>query len=89
MICSGTATQGEHPNWGPLFKLVGEHLAGEFMWIYEIELAGGHGSLQAYKHRWTRRYLLLSADGHAMAYTADGRYRTIGLAHAVRNVFGR
>jgi hypothetical protein len=89
MVSTGTMIQGEHPRWAPLIELVGERLAGDFMWMYEVELHGGAGPLQAYKHRWTRRYLLLTDAGDAMSYTADGRYRAVGIAQALRAAYGR
>ncbi|MEX2107821.1 MAG: hypothetical protein WD827_02900 [Solirubrobacterales bacterium] len=62
-------SQYETPNWDPLI----DFLAGNFMWMHEVELADGT-RLHAYKHRETRRYLHLSSDGRAFFYSADGFY---------------
>ena len=48
------------PDWQPLIDL----LASEFMWMHAVPLDDGR-TLHAYKHRWTRRYIHLTADGHA------------------------
>jgi hypothetical protein len=47
--------------WAPLLELAPDDVA-DFMWMFEAELDDGI-PLHAYKHRWTRRYLYLSADG--------------------------
>lgn len=46
------------PIWEPLLELVPEHI-DDFMWMFEVELEDGTKA-QAYKHRWTRRYLHLT-----------------------------
>lgn len=46
--------------WPPLLELVPDYVP-DFMWMYEVELEDGT-VLQAYKHRWTRRYLYIE-DG--------------------------
>ncbi|MBA2566700.1 MAG: hypothetical protein H0V08_02755 [Thermoleophilaceae bacterium] len=37
----GTATQGHEPEWEPLLAAVGEEVAGDFMWMFEVELSNG------------------------------------------------
>lgn len=65
--------QYEDPDWEPLVTVVGEELAGEFMWMNQCGSADG-APVQAYKHYWTRRYLYL--DGELNAY----RWGYIGAA---------
>jgi len=66
-------TQVERPNWEPLVNAVGERVAGDFMWMFEVELSDGR-SLQAYKHVDTRCYVHLAADGQAHYYKEPNRY---------------
>jgi hypothetical protein len=69
----GEVTQGERPEWEPLVNAVGERVARDFMWMFEVELSDGT-SLQAYKHVDTRRYVHLAADGQAYFYESPDRY---------------
>jgi hypothetical protein len=69
----GEMTQGEQPNWEPLVDAVDERVAGDFMWMFEVELSDGR-SLQAYKHIDTRGYVHLAADGGAYFYEPPDRY---------------
>lgn len=73
---AGEMGQGDRPNWEPLEALAGEDLAGEFMWMFQVDLADGT-AVHAYKHIFTRRYLHLGEDGRTFAFTYSGRYRTI------------
>jgi hypothetical protein len=75
-LMAGERSQGDHPNWEPLLALVGDVLVGEFMWMFEIELADGV-AVHAYKHIITRRYLHIAEDGRTFVFTAPGRYRPI------------
>jgi hypothetical protein len=70
----GRVTQGEWPEWGPLLRLVGEPLIGDFMWMFEVELSDGT-AVQAYKHIRTRAYIHLDAEGAAYVYESSGEYR--------------
>ena len=83
--CYGRAarvTQSDSPVWEPLIEAVGERLVGTFMWMYEEEMAD-RTILQVYKHIRTRRYMHLSTDGRAYAYTPCGmRWRT-DMSHAI------
>lgn len=56
--------------------MVGEELAGEFMWMFQVDLADGT-AVHAYKHICTRRYLHLAEDGRTLAFTRSGRYRAV------------
>jgi hypothetical protein len=59
-----------------LVDAVGERVARDFMWMFEVELSDGR-SLQAYKHVDTRRYVHLAADGEAYFYEPPDRYVSI------------
>ena len=72
----GELGQGDRPNWEPLEAMVGEVLAGEFMWMFQVDLADGT-TVHAYKHICTRRYLHLGEDGRTFAFTYSHRYRTV------------
>ena len=72
----GEMGQGERPNWQPLEAMVGDVLAGEFMWMFQVDLADGT-AVHAYKHICTRRYLHLAEDGRTFAFTFCRRYRQV------------
>jgi hypothetical protein len=59
-----------------LFNAVGDRVARDFMWMFEVRLGDGR-SLQAYKHIDTRRYVHLTADGQAYFYEHPERYVSI------------
>jgi hypothetical protein len=69
---AGETIQAQQPEWQPLLDLV-NGVVDDFMWMFEVELEDGR-RLHAYKHRRTRRYLHLDAEGRAFAYTPEGRY---------------
>lgn len=73
---AGEMGQGDRPNWEPLEVMVGEQLAGEFMWMFQVDLADGT-AVHAYKHIFTRRYLHLGEDGRTFVFTRSERYRMI------------
>lgn len=79
-------TQAERPEWEPLVNAVGERVAGDFMWMFEVELSDGT-SLQAYKHVDTRRYVHLAADGQAYYYVSPNRYVPIAAWEVFAAVF--
>jgi hypothetical protein len=83
--CRSWVRQYERPVWGPLVEVVGEELAGTFMWMNEEELEDGV-VLQAYKHIDTRRYLYLSEGGYAYEYAACGGLVPVRLDFAVQDV---
>ena len=61
--------------WGPLLELAPDDIDA-FMWMFEAELDDGI-PLQAYKHRWTRRYIYLSADGRAFDEVGYRRFEEV------------
>lgn len=75
----------EWPVWEPLEDAVGDELLGWFMWMYEARLDDGT-AVHAYKHRSTRRYLLLDAAGGAYGYD-EGHYPRFPLSRAIDAVF--
>jgi hypothetical protein len=79
---SGTHLRADEPEWEPLLKAVGEHLAGGFMWMYATTLENGT-VVHAYKHHDTRRYLFLDVDLQAFTYTACGSYSPTRLDWAI------
>jgi hypothetical protein len=82
----GKSTQGDNPDWRPLVAVIGDELAADFMWMYEVELSTG-ARLQVYKHIDTRRSIHLDADGEAFAYESPDRYRSIPVADVLAEVF--
>jgi hypothetical protein len=82
----GEIVQSERPNWQPLEALVGERVAGDFMWMFEVELRDG-SLLEAYKHIDTRRYIHLNALGEAFVYESPDRYRQASTAQVLNAVF--
>jgi len=80
----------DEPVWRPLVKLVGERLAGTFMWMHEDELEDG-SFLHAYKHIYTRRYLYLylylylTELGRAYELAACGRFVPTRLDYALQS----
>jgi hypothetical protein len=85
-ICTGKMTQGETPNWEPLLSVVGEELAGDFMWMFEVALSIGT-MIQAYKHIDTRRYVHLDSNGTGYVYEETDRYRSVDVADVLAVVF--
>jgi hypothetical protein len=79
---TGRMTDSAAPNWAPLLRVVGEELAGSFMWMFEIATSDGR-RLQAYKHRHTRRYLYLDNRAGSFLYVGPDRYQRIDLAAAL------
>ena len=71
----GPMTQGDDPDWRPLVRAVGEDLAGDFMWMYEVVTSDA--SIHAYKHIDTRRYVHLDAELSAYAWVREERYRRV------------
>ena len=78
--------QGDRPEWRPLIDLVGERVTGDFMWMFEVELADGR-ALHAYKHVDTRCYIHLALDGQAFVYEEPDRYRSVPAATVLAAVF--
>lgn len=80
------AVQGEPPNWEPLLTAVGAQLAGWFMWMHEGTFADG-STVQAYKHRSTRRYLFLDDHGQAHDEVDVRMFVPISLSFAIGVAF--
>src|SRR6266496_1339412 len=82
----GGIVQFEEPRWEPLERAVGEELMETFMWMFEVQTTE-HRRFQAYKHRYTRRYLHVDHQGNAYDFVSehDGRdrYRQVPLADAI------
>jgi hypothetical protein len=78
----GVSLHDREPDWAPLEDLV-PGLVGDFMWMFEVELDNGL-RLHAYKHRWSRRYIHIGAEGRPFYYVWGGCprhdhcYREIG-----------
>lgn len=71
-IVRGDVAQFEVPDWEPLQDTTTDIMAS-FMWMHEVRLETGE-RVHAYKHKMTRRYAYLTADGRAYTYTRSGRY---------------
>lgn len=87
LIYEGGATQGDRPEWRPLLDVAGEAIAGDFMWMFEVELSDGR-LLQAYKHIDTRRYVHLDDHGAAFMYLSPNRYVSVPTAEALAAALG-
>jgi hypothetical protein len=85
-VVTGRMTHSDEPDWRPLLDLVGEEVAGDFMWMFEVELANGT-RLQAYKHWHTRRYVHLDPGCQAFVYEPPHRYRRYPVADVLAAVF--
>lgn len=66
--------------------MVGERLAGWFMWMHEDTFADG-STVQAYKHRSTRRYLFLDDYGQSYREVDAGAFAPIPLSYAIGMAF--
>jgi hypothetical protein len=82
----GTLVQFDTPDWTALAGLLPLELCAHFMWIDEVRLRDGT-RLDAYKHRWTRRYLHLARDGRAFWYVPPGCYREVDTRRAIVEAF--
>jgi hypothetical protein len=71
-LFSGKFKQCKEPVWQPLLD-VAEEIVDEFMWMEELELETGL-RLQFYKHRLTRRPLLLDGEGRAWSFRGNSQY---------------
>ena len=78
----GEMGQYEQPEWKPLEEALADHILSQFMWMGEIRLETGE-VLHAYKHRLTRRYLHLAADGTTYVYRGERGYAPTDAAEAV------
>ena len=63
----------DNPNWAPLEAVISADERGDWMWMHRTTADDGT-VIEKYKHRQTRGYLNLSADGRAWLFRrpADG-----------------
>jgi hypothetical protein len=83
---SGSLSQYDDPEWGPLIELVGLELVDWFMWMHEVEL-DDRSRVYAYKHTATRRYFHIAEDGRTFLYVGDDGYREIDRQDAIAEAF--
>ena len=69
-------TVGE-PNWTPLERALPVCELENFMYM------GRAGEIELYKHRFTRRYLNISADGRRFYRYSDGMYVEVSQTSAL------
>ena len=69
-------TVGE-PNWAPLELVLPAWELENFMYM------GRAGEIELYKHRSTRRYLNISADGRRLYHYSDGMYVEVSQTSAL------
>jgi hypothetical protein len=72
--------------WEPLLRLA-PHDVDDFMWMFEAEYDDGT-PLQAYKHRWTRRYIYLDEDGRAFDEIPGYRFEEVEPRLLLEEVMG-
>lgn len=82
----GTVVQTDEPSWSALLTLLGDQLAGWFMWTHELRLEDGT-RVDAFKHGATRRYIHVAPDLRAFKCCSDGRYIQVELVPAIREAF--
>ncbi len=71
------------PNWTPLELVLPTCELENFMYM------GRAGEIELYKHRLTRRYLNISADGQRFYRYSDGTYFEVAKAVALDHVRNR
>jgi hypothetical protein len=69
------------PNWRPLEMVLTQSDCEGFMYM------GRTGEIELYKHRCTRRYLNVSADGGRFYRLSGNAYVEIARAEAIEHVF--
>lgn len=70
------------PNWAPLEVRLPAAECAEFMWMYRLN------GVEYFKHRETRLYLLLTAEGQCLVRTGNG-VKEAGFEQEWRRVSGR
>jgi hypothetical protein len=70
------------PNWRPLERLFSAEECSNFMYM------GRSGSIELYKHRETRRYLNIHAEGGEFYLYGNRTYMKVSKAAALAYVFG-
>lgn len=69
----------EEPNWKPLERILPRHECVDYMYMGRV------GEIELYKHRLTRRYLNVDADGRFYLYV-DRRYVEVTRSTALEHV---
>lgn len=69
----------EEPNWKPLERILPRHECVDYMYMGRV------GEIELYKHRFTRRYLNVDADGRFYLYVS-GRYEEVTRSTALEHV---
>ncbi|MBS1805457.1 MAG: hypothetical protein JST28_19010 [Acidobacteria bacterium] len=69
------------PNWCPLERVLTPGDCEDFMYM------GRTGEIELYKHRWTRRYLNISAEGGRFYRLAGNAYIEISKCEAIEHVY--
>jgi hypothetical protein len=83
----GEMRQWDTPDWRALEVLLdSDDLCAHFMWMHDVVLDDGT-VLNAYKHRWTRRYFHLAEDGRSFYYAGDELYHELDPHTAMKTVF--
>jgi hypothetical protein len=72
--------------WEPLLGLAPEEVDA-FMWMFELEL-DDRTQVQAYKHRWTRRYIYLDHQGRAYDEVRRNRFEEVDPRLLLEEVMG-
>lgn len=77
----------DEPMWKPLEDVIGKARCREFMFIGQVTLVKGEGTVTIflYKHIVTRQYLNLDEQGQSYDFTGDG-YVPVSLDEAMRQV---
>lgn len=84
---AGRMRQYDRPDWKPLEELLGsDDLCAHFMWMHDVVLDDGT-VLNAYKHRWTRGYIHLAANGRTFYYVTNDLYREVDPYTLIKAVF--
>ena len=72
---------GGEPNWRSLEMVLTPGDCEDFMYM------GRNGEIELYKHRWTRRYLNISADGGRFYRLTSNAYIEISMREAIEHVY--
>jgi hypothetical protein len=86
VIVAGHVASIDEPDWNPLEQFLPLELCGPFMWMHAVQLDDDR-QLQAYKHSWTRRYLLVDADGDPYENLGERRFRRMRHSDAIEQAF--
>lgn len=70
------------PNWKPLEQVLTREECSTFMYM------GCVGTIEIYKHYFTRRYLNIDSESGEFYLYANGSYRKVDRAAALAHVWG-